>query len=499
MIRSCSRILKQYRRVLIVVPILLISACGGGGGGTSVSITISPTTATLVAGASTPFAASVSGTSNQAVTWAVTGVGSVSATGVYTAPSSGTFPATATVTVTSAADTSKKASATITVTGTVSYFGTFTSAGSMRSARSNHTANLLTNGQVLVTGGLGSLGTAIASAEVFRPTFASFTSVGSMSNPRAYQSATMLTNGKILVAGGVDATNVPLASAEIYDPATGKFSATGAMTTARAFHSATLLANGKVLVCGGNSNGNLAAGNALDSAELYDPVTGRFTATVPMITARYYHTATLLPDGQVLLTGGVGIGGARLPAAELYDPITDTFTATDSMLVDPAVDTGRWLHTATLLQDGSVVIVGGDMGTHAANPSYLNTAQLYDPAAALGARFSDIAGTLTDPRGHHTATRLADLAGSVLVTGGFGGTAASGATYLASAELYDPVAHLFAATGALAQSRANHTAVLLPGNGRILVIGGNTALQTTDSNGNLQITYMTLSSAELYR
>lgn len=498
MIRSCSQILKQYRRALILVPMLLISACGGGGG-PSVSITISPTSTTLVAGASTPFAASVSGTSNQTVTWAVTGVGSVSSTGVYTAPSSGTFPATATVTVTSVADTSKTASATVTITSPVSYLGTFTSAASMKFARANHTANLLANGQVLVTGGIGSAGTAIASAEVFRPAFANFTSVGSMANPRAYQGATMLMNGKILVTGGVDATNVPQASAEIFDPATGKFTATGAMTTARAFHSATLLANGKVLVCGGNSNGDLAAGNALDSAELYDPVTGRFTATAPMITARYYHTATLLPDGQVLLTGGTGIGGARLPAAELYDPVANTFTATDSMLVDPAVDTGRWLHTATLLQDGTVLIAGGDMGTHAANPSYLNTAQLYDPAAALGARFSDIAGTLTDPRGHHTATRLANLAGSVLVTGGFGGTAASGATYLSSSELYDPAAQLFAATGALVQSRANHTAVLLPGSGMVLIIGGNTAVQTTDANGNLQITYETLSGTELYR
>ena len=116
-----------------------------------------------------------------------------------------------------------------------------------------HAASLLTDGKVLVTGGLDSTGTAIASAEVYDPTNQSFTvTKGSMETARAFQTATSLKDGTVLVAGGSDGTS-SLATAEVYDPNTGIFSPTGNMANARQSHTATLLNDGTVLVTGGNN------------------------------------------------------------------------------------------------------------------------------------------------------------------------------------------------------------------------------------------------------
>lgn len=500
-----------YRSLLMILAVYLgcffLAACHGGGGGVSVSVAVSPATASVVTGTSIPLSAKVSGTTNWSITWTVNGVaggnstvGTINTVGVYTAPSSVPTPSSVQITATSVADTTKSATATITVLPLSlagpggGYFGNFTTAGTMISARANHTANLLANGKVLIAGGLGSGGVAIAAAELYSPAFGTYSTAGVMATPRAYHTATLMTNGKVLIAGGVDNSNTPLASAELFDPDTGKFTSTGSMATARAFHTATLLTNGKVLISGGNANGDLAAGSPLSSAEIYDPVTGLFTHAAALTVARYYHTASMLPNGKVLLAGGIGVGGAKLPDAELYDPGTDTFTATGSMLVDATLDTGRWLHSATLLGNGTVLTAGGDMGTHAALTGYLNTGQLYAPAAGTYSdiiRFLDAptntvvdpASVFADPRGAHSAATRAD--GLVLFDGGIGGNTPGGATFLASAELYHPAGTNFSATGSMHAARANHTSTILP-NGKILVLGGNNA-------GAF------LSSAELYQ
>jgi Galactose oxidase, central domain len=131
-------------------------------------------------------------------------------------------------------------------------------------------------------------------------------------------------------------------------PAPGKWRATGELVTARAYHTATLLLNGQVLVTGGVGEDGLTA---LASAELYDPATGVWTETGSMANARYYHTMTLLPNGQVLVAGGFDDHGAA--SAELYDPATGLWTETGSLT------TGRILHTATLLPNGKVLVAGG--------------------------------------------------------------------------------------------------------------------------------------------
>src|SRR5207253_3082832 len=132
----------------------------------------------------------------------------------------------------------------------------------------------------------------------------SFTATGNMITPRAGHTATLLTNGKVLIAGG--SPSVP-ASAELYDPVTGTFAATGNLTKGRANHTATLLPDGKVLIVGGCANlpNVVCILPALSSAELYDPVVGNFTPTGSMTTARAaWSTATLLPNGKVLIVGG---------------------------------------------------------------------------------------------------------------------------------------------------------------------------------------------------
>src|SRR5438874_5031383 len=137
-----------------------------------------------------------------------------------------------------------------------------------------------------------------------------FNSTGSLNTSRYLQTATLLPNGKVLVAGGVDSSGNVSASAELYDPASGTWTATGNLGTARYEHTASLLPNGKVLVAGGQDstpqNGNVFFPSK--SAELYDPASGTWTATGDLGSARYEHTATLLPNGMVLVAGGFGDG-----------------------------------------------------------------------------------------------------------------------------------------------------------------------------------------------
>jgi phosphatidylserine/phosphatidylglycerophosphate/cardiolipin synthase-like enzyme len=141
-----------------------------------------------------------------------------------------------------------------------------------------------------------------------------------MSTARYGQTATLLADGRVLIVGGADGSTV-LASAELYDPATGTFSPTGSLTTARYNHTATLLADGRVLIVGGGSISN-GAGAVLASAELYDPKTSSFSPTGTMSTGRYDHTATLLADGQVLIVGGTATTTLSSPPRSCGSPET---------------------------------------------------------------------------------------------------------------------------------------------------------------------------------
>jgi hypothetical protein len=220
----------------------------------------------------------------------------------------------------------------------------FTVTGSMLTARELHTATLLPSGRVLIAGGVFG-GT---SAEVFDPAMGTFAATGSMTASRYFHTATLLQTGKVLIVGGVDVSVSPLFTtlAELYDPAAGTFSPTGNLGTARENHTATLLPDGSVLIAGGVIDQTTGAALALSSAEIYNPVTGMFTPTGSMNKEHTQHTATLLPSGKVLISGGGNF------ISELFDPATGTFSLTGSMSIS------RTLHAATLLSDGKVVVTG---------------------------------------------------------------------------------------------------------------------------------------------
>jgi len=273
-----------------------------------------------------------------------------------------------------------------------------------------------------------------------------------MSTTRTRHTATLLLDGTVLLAGGDNSTTVT--TADIYDPSTDSFHATaGHMTTVRASgHSAVGLPNGKVLIAGGDyppTNQGFPG-----TAEVFDPVTGTFTATGVMNEFREAPSVTLLNDGTVLVAGGgagslgSGIDQTSLNSVELYDPASGTFALVRDMAV------ARTYQTATLLNDGSVLIAGGEQRHGCCMP--LPNAEVYLP----GPKSFSTVGSMAFPRVFHNATLLAT--GSVHVIGG--GDAIT--------EIYSPTQAGFLQSISLQLPRTNHTATLLPNNGGILVCGG---------------------------
>src|SRR6202142_1335801 len=320
--------------------------------------------------------------------------------------------------------------------------GMFIPTGSMNNARSNNTATLLNNGKVLIAGPTSNG----SSLELYDPATGPFTPTANVNTAGGYGStATLLNNGTVLVTGVLNNSNGTRATtAGVYDPVTGTVTPTGSMTTTRLYgYTATLLKNGKVLVTGG-IGGNSAPYDDLASAELYDPATGLFTATGSMSATRENCTATLLNNGKVLVAGGYNDQNSdfydsySLASVELYDPATGTFTATGSM------NNPRGGHTATLLSNGKVLVAGG----YDSNSLPLASAELYDPAAGTFAA----TGSMNNSRGNHVATLLNN--GTVLVAGGVSGL---NEPPVAGAELYDPVTGTFTTTGSMSTARASCT------------------------------------------
>lgn len=236
---------------------------------------------------------------------------------------------------------------------------TWTAARPPAIARYSTTVTLLPSGKVLMVGGYnggccsGRNGT-YKSAEIYNRKKNSWTPAAGMKARRLGHTATLLPSGKVLVAGG--AARDPINahdSAEIYDPATGTWSSTGAMTTPRFFHKATLLPSGKVLVTGGFKD---ALGIALATAEMYDPATSTWSPVAHMKFGRGRHTAVLLSSGQVLVAGGLSNNNdntSALNSSELFDPLSGTWSDAGIMLG------ARSQHIAVLLASGNVLVAGG--------------------------------------------------------------------------------------------------------------------------------------------
>lgn len=268
----------------------------------------------------------------------------------------------------------------------------------MTEARSSHTATLLGDALLPNYGKVLIVGPVDTTTELYDPATGTFTATGSMIHARTSPTATLLSTGKVLIVGGN--TTAGDLTAELYDPATATFTATGSTTIVRLGHTATRLLDGRVLIAGGATSGGPSA-----TAELYNPLSGTFSPTGAMTVARSGHTATLLQhglqDGTVLIIGTDG-------AADLYDPSTGKFTSAGSWLAL----TGR---TASLRNDGTVLVAGG------LGPSmpFCRPLLASSNVAALFATESDgftVTGGLHFARDRHTATVLPD--GAVLIVGG---------------------------------------------------------------------------------
>jgi hypothetical protein len=389
-----------------------------------------------------------------------------------TPTSTGSFPISVTAT--------DGLGATVTLAFTVQVFQRgFASSGSLTTARLAHTATLMRNGQILVMGGQGVTATTPIPSipgelyDTSTQTVAGLTATdvnprwnhtatllcdlthaacdnspvllaGGLANPSAILygpvsntysgvaggtnfvhvsgTATLLPDGRVLVAGG----NTP--GADIFDRTlvNPSYGTTGSfvpppllmMSTQRTRHTATLLSSGKVLITGGygQAAGFLEPGQILASAEIYDPIAGTFAPAVNLVQARAGHTATLLPDGRVLLAGGYN-GTGPLASAEIYDPSSGSFSLTGRMV------TPRAGHTAVLLSTGMVLIAGGEYFT-----AILPHAELFDPASGTFAN----TGGLQAPRILHSLTAF----GAVGQAQAIGGMSAIGGPALQTTEVY---------------------------------------------------------------
>jgi hypothetical protein len=238
--------------------------------------------------------------------------------------------------------------------------GKFKQTGEMNERRVGHIAVLLRSGKVLVAGGWVGIG-GTDSAELYDPATGKFTVIAKMTTRRGRPSATLLNNGDVLIAGGEEEDNKSLASAEIFRVKTLSFQRTGSMHQARISHTATLLKDGRVLIAGGY-------GDRVEAdAELYDPKTGTFAQTASLVVARCKHTAGLLPDGRVLIAGGSDSRGwnGNLSSAEIYDPLTGKF-APASPLNDSRF---KLPDEAVQLASGNLLIAGGSKEVEVFDPA----------------------------------------------------------------------------------------------------------------------------------
>ena len=339
----------------------------------------------------------------------------------------------------------------------------------MTTARANAAAIRLRDGRVLICGGTatGEIGGVLSSAELYDPVARTFTPTGSMTAPRTGQTITMLHDGRVLLTGGDKNAGYrsQLASAEIYDPSTGTFSATGSMSTPREGHTATMLRDGTVLVVGGSPNGIQTTG----SAEIYDPVSGTFSPTAHLHQPRVAHVAALLGTGQVLIAGG-GRGGMpggyiSYDTAEIYNPASGSFRVVRAHMISDRVGAA-----AVKLTDGRVLIVGGKSGRvivgmrTLASMAPLRSAEVYDPESGNFIRTGD----MSTPHYLPTATLLDD--GKVLVVGGWliQGPVVVG---MRDAEIFLPETNVFSHVGRTNVARLTNTATLL-NDGEVLIAGG---------------------------
>ncbi|MFN7966652.1 MAG: kelch repeat-containing protein [Acidobacteriota bacterium] len=335
--------------------------------------------------------------------------------------------------------------------------GTWTETGPMSKVRYAFTLTALAGNRAVAIGGQsqepvphGYKITYLATAEIYDKATGLWTAAGSMSRPRQDHVAVALLDGRVLVLGGVDGTaGALLSSAELFNPSTRTFSPAPPMSTGRYFFTATRLNSGKVLVAGGCISYGCGLGTT--SAELYDPITNSWSATGSMAMTRAGQTATLLQDGRVLLVSGDSF---TWDSTEIYDPATGTWSDGGWLNV------GRSAQAAALLTTGQVLIAGG----LDPNGAIIAASETGDASTATWTPVPD----MFDPREYHVLLALNN--GRALV---IGGQRVQGHMFvdIPRCELFDPVSGTWSHTGSMAVARDGHNGVVLT-NGEVLVSGG---------------------------
>jgi N-acetylneuraminic acid mutarotase len=279
--------------------------------------------------------------------------------------------------------------------------------GSLAMGAGASSGTLLNDGRVLVIGGYNSTYQWLSRAEIYTPSLGTWEEVSPMFSHGTSHTATKLRDGRVLVVGGCYGSGLHSDSVEIFDPTTNTWEATASLSRKRCGHTATLLADGQVLIVGGDGHTGFGFEN---SAEIYDPTNRTWKTTGSMAQTRTLHQATLLADGRVLVVGGMKADNGRnipLNTAEVYNPSTGLWSSAGSM------SQSRILHTVTLLPNGKVLVIGGMNSYEGPAESYLSSVEVYDPT---NNQWQQVA-PLSVPRRSHTATLLED--GRVLVAGGW--------------------------------------------------------------------------------
>lgn len=322
----------------------------------------------------------------------------------------------------------------------------------MSTPRYRHTATLLSNGKVLVTGGCSSPNCSdaqkdpLSSAEIYDPASATWSPTQPLQAGRQHHAAVLLRDGRVLVAG--------YPTSQLYDPGSGTWSPGASMCGPHDGFTVTLLPDGRVLAAGGSDFSYITA-----KSELFNPATGQWTSTGSLNVPRWYHTASLLADGRVLVAGGFNDVPHSSPwtildSAEIYDPKTETWSLVNPMLKDGESQVaGRVNHTSTVLPGGNVLVIGGER-----KAGFLRSSELYDPI--LGT-WTPIANLAT----YRDALQAALLPNGMVLAAG---TATNNFKQL---EVYDPSKGDWCACGELSSEHMYPTVTVLP-DGTALVVGG---------------------------
>jgi len=334
---------------------------------------------------------------------------------------------------------------------------TYPTANDMAASRAVHHSLVLPDGRFAVVGDISSTTIGTNLVEVYDPETRRFQTTGRLLDTRWFESAAALADGRILVASGRTniSTQFLTSSAELFNPTNGTSTRVGNVNLSRFSSYAITLDDGRVLIAGGTST---PPAPLPMQTELFNPATGLFTLSGTMLVSRPFAadmcSVTKLSDGRILFTGGTS---AQAMNAEIFDPATETFH-----LTGPMVARRTW-HSATLLPDGRVVIIGG--GTNTLSSGYTNLVEVFDPITET---FSAL-GTNAITRRNHSATLLPD--GRILVAGGWLPTANGSLLATSSVEIFDPTTGTSEYIGEMASRRAEHRVAALP-NGQLIINGG---------------------------